>query len=163
MTMQYDVLAKHASISSTLVNFATRLKNFTVTSGTSSLRSSAICDPTVYKSGTYDRLVSSTTVTVTITAHGLTTGDRVFMDFTSGTAVDGVYTVTTLTANTFTVTTAASTATSGNITFYSVILLEVDTYNTIGLPILIPGEGIRCPNGIFVGVGGTVTATIYYG
>jgi hypothetical protein len=161
--MQYDVLAKHVSASSTAINFATRLKNFTVTSGTSSLRNAAICDPTVYKSGTYDRPSADTTVTVTITAHGLTTGDRVFMDFTTGTANDGVYTITKLTANTFTVTTAASTATSGNATFYSVILLEVDTYSTVGLPILIPGEGIRCPNGIYVGLGGSVTATIYYG
>jgi hypothetical protein len=161
--MQYDVLAKHVSASSTAINFATRLKNFTVTSGTSSLRNAAICDPTVYKSGTYDRPAADTTVTVTITAHGLTTGDRVFMDFTTGTANDGVYTITKLTANTFTVTTAASTATSGNATFYSVILLEVDTYSTVGLPILIPGEGIRCPNGIYVGLGGSVTATIYYG
>jgi hypothetical protein len=161
--MQYDVLAKHVSASSTAINFATRLKNFTVTSGTSSLRNAAICDPTVYKSGTYDRPAADTTVTVTITAHGLTTGDRVFMDFTTGTANDGVYTITKLTANTFTVTTAASTATSGNATFYSVILVEVDTYSTVGLPILIPGEGIRCPNGIYVGLGGSVTATIYYG
>ena len=163
MTMQYDVLAKHVSASSTAIDFATRLKNFTVTSGTSSLRNAAICDPTVYKSGTYNRPAADTTVTVTITAHGLTTGDRVFMDFTTGTAIDGVYTITKLTANTFTVTTAASTATSGNVTFYSVILLEVDTYSTVGLPILIPGEGIRCPNGIYVGLGGSVTATIYYG
>jgi hypothetical protein len=85
------------------------------------------------------------------------------MDFTTGTAIDGVYAITKLTANTFTVTTAASTATSGNITFYSVILIEVDTYSTVGLPILIPGEGVYCPNGIYVGLGGSVTATIYYG
>ena len=163
MTMQYDVLSKHASASGTQVNFATRLKNFTVTSGTSSLRNAAICDPTVFKSGTYDRPAASTTVTVTITAHGLTTGDRVFMDFTTGAAIDGVYAITKLTDNTFTVTTAASTIASGNATFYSVILVEVDTYSTVGLPILIPGEGIRCPNGIYVGLGGSVTATIYYG
>jgi hypothetical protein len=31
------------------------------------------------------------------------------------------------------------------------------------LPIKIPGEGIYCPNGIYVGLGTTVTATIYYG
>jgi len=28
---------------------------------------------------------------------------------------------------------------------------------------LIPGEGIYCPNGIFVGCGSTVTATVFYG
>jgi hypothetical protein len=163
MTMQYDVLAKHAHASGTQVSFATRLKNFTVTSGTSSLRNAAICDPTVFKSGTYDRPAADTTVTVTITAHGLITGDRVFMDFTTGTAVDGVYEVAVTNANVFTVTTAASTATSGAITFYSSILLELDTYNIIGLPVLIPGEGIYCKNGMFVGVGGSVTATVFYG
>lgn len=163
MAMQYDVKSKHVTTSSTAVSFATRLKNITVTSGTVSARNIGICDPTVYKSGTYARTSPSTTVTVSITAHGLETGDRVFMDFTSGTAVDGVYTVTKVNDNSFTVTTVASTTTSGNVTFYSEVLMEIDTYNTVGLPILIPGEGIRCPNGIYVGLGSSVTATIYYG
>jgi hypothetical protein len=67
-------------------------------------------------SGTYLRVSPSTTVTVTITAHGLKTGDLVFLDFTSGTGVDGEYTATVIDANTFTVTTVASTTTSGNVT-----------------------------------------------
>ena len=67
-------------------------------------------------SGTYSRTSPSTTLTVTATAHGLTTGNSVYLDFTTGTAVDGVYTVTVTGANTFTVTTAASTTTSGNVT-----------------------------------------------
>jgi hypothetical protein len=66
--------------------------------------------------GTYARTSPSTTVTVTITAHGLKTGDRVFLDFTTGTGVDGEYVVTVTGVNTFTVTTAASTTTSGNVT-----------------------------------------------
>ncbi len=66
--------------------------------------------------GTYSRTSPSTTVTVTITAHGLTTGDSVFLDFTSGTGVDGTYTATVTGLNTFTVTTVASTTTSGNVT-----------------------------------------------
>jgi hypothetical protein len=77
--------------------------------------------------------------------------------------VDGVYAVTKTNANVFTVTTAASTATSGAVTFYSSILLELNTYNIVGLPIKIPGEGILCNNGIFVGVGGSVSATVFYG
>lgn len=68
-------------------------------------------------SGTYARLAASTTVTVTATAHGQIVGNQVNLDFTSGTALDGIYTVVTVAdANTFTVTTAASTATSGNVT-----------------------------------------------
>jgi hypothetical protein len=63
--------------------------------------------------GTYSQ--TGTTVTVTITAHGYITGNRAFLDFTSGTAVDGSYEVTVTDANTFTVQQASRT-TSGNVT-----------------------------------------------
>lgn len=60
---------------------------------------------------------SGTTVTVTATAHGLVVGNNVYADITSGTAVDGSYTVTAVTnANTFTYTAGTSLTTSGNIT-----------------------------------------------
>jgi hypothetical protein len=63
--------------------------------------------------GTYSQ--TGTTVTVTITGHGYLTGQPAFLDFTSGTAVDGVYSVTVTGDNTFTVTQASRT-TSGNVT-----------------------------------------------
>jgi len=55
---------------------------------------------------TYAR--SSATVTVTSTAHGLSTGDTIIADFTSGGATDGWYTITRVDANTFTLTDSAS-------------------------------------------------------
>ena len=64
-------------------------------------------------SGTYSQ--TGTTVTVTATAHGLITGNSAFLDFTSGTAVDGAYEVTVTGVNTFTVQQASRT-TSGNVT-----------------------------------------------
>jgi hypothetical protein len=64
-------------------------------------------------SGTYSQ--TGTTVTVTATAHGLITGNVVYLDITSGTAVDGSYSVTVTGVNTFTVTQASRT-TSGNVT-----------------------------------------------
>ena len=68
-------------------------------------------------SGTYSRTSPSTTLTVTATAHGLIVGNIISLDFTSGTGLDGVYTVVTVAdANTFTITTVASTTTSGNVT-----------------------------------------------
>jgi hypothetical protein len=68
-------------------------------------------------SGTYARTSPSTTLTVTATAHGLIVGSSVNLDFTTGTGLDGIYTVVTVAdANTFTVTTVASTTTSGNVT-----------------------------------------------
>lgn len=70
---------------------------------------------TVTLAGTYSRTL--TTVTVTATAHGLVVGDTVYLDFTTGTAVDGAFVVTTTpTANTFTVTHGTSGSTSGNVT-----------------------------------------------
>jgi hypothetical protein len=88
----------------------------------------------------------------------------VFLDFTTGTARDGTYAVTVTDDDTFTCVDPLVTASaSGNVTAYSSIALEIDTYNTVGLPILIPGEGIFFPNGMFVGCGANVTATVYYG
>ena len=63
--------------------------------------------------GTYSQ--TGTTITVTLTGHGLAAGKQVFLDFTSGTATDGEYTVaTTPTGDTFTVT-ASTATTSGNV------------------------------------------------
>ncbi len=160
MTMQYDVKAIHQSASGTAVSYATRLKGITVTSGTSSIRNMAVADPTVSKSGTYSQ--TTTTITVTITGHGLVNGQRVFLDFTTGTSRDAVFAVTVTDANVFTVTSTTA-STSGNVTMYTTLLLELDTFSTVGLPIRIPGEGIYCPNGVYVGLGNSVTATIYYG
>ena len=54
-----------------------------------------------YKVGTFIR-DGAGTITVTITAHGLRTGDAIFLDFASG-ATDGLFSATRLTDNTFTV------------------------------------------------------------
>lgn len=160
--MQYDVKSRIAKSSGTLVNYRTRLKGVTVTSATVSARNIAIADPTVVKSGTWSR--SGTLVTVTITNNGLTNGDRVFLDVAPGTTMrDGVYDVSNVTQNTFTVTSATSGTANGTADMYTSLYLELDTYNTIGLPVKIPGEGILCENGIFVGLGASVTATIFYG
>jgi hypothetical protein len=158
--MQYDVKAVHQSASGTAVSYATRLKGITVTSGTSSIRNMAVADPTVSKSGTYSQ--TTTTITVTIAGHGLVNGQRVFLDFTTGTSRDAVFAVTVTNANVFTVTSTTA-STSGNVTMYTTLLLELDTFSTVGLPVRIPGEGIYCPNGVYVGLGNSVTATIYYG
>jgi len=161
--MQYDVKSAIAKSTGLLVTQQpVRLKSITVTSGTSSLRNVAVCDPTVVKTGTYSQS-GTTTITCTITAHGFTNGQRVFLDFTTGTSRDAVYEVTVVNANSFTVTAANSVTTSGNVSAYSSIALEIDTFSTVGLPVLIPGEGIYCPNGIFVGCGSSVTATVFYG
>jgi hypothetical protein len=66
-----------------------------------------------FRTGTYSR--SGTTITVTITAHGLSSGAEVQLGFTSGTATSNVYTITVTGVNTFTCADTASGSTSGDV------------------------------------------------
>lgn len=160
--MQTDVRMAYVAGSGLLVTpTPARLKGLTVTSQTSSLRNMAVCDPSTAKSGTYSQ--TGTTITCTIANHGLTNGQRVFIDCTTGTSRDGVYPITYVDANTFTVSPANTVSTSGNVTMYPDMYVEIDTYSTVGLPIKIPGQGVYCKNGLYVGVGASVTALVYYG
>ena len=160
--MQYDVKTYHASASGTAVNYRTRLKQIVLSPATVSLRNFAVADPTVSKSGTWSR--TGTTVTVTINGNGLTNGQRVFLDVAPGTTMrDGMYEVSNVSTNTFTVTSATTGSATGTVTMYTSIYAEFDTYQTVSIPIKIPGEGILCENGIYIGMGPSVTSTIIYG
>jgi hypothetical protein len=57
----------------------------------------------------------TTTIQVTINAHGLSNSAQVTLDFTSGTATDGTYTVTNVAANTFDIITTVPNTTSGTV------------------------------------------------
>lgn len=88
-----------------------------VTSTAHALKSGAFVTITGFTSlsGTYNQ-AGTTTITVTITNHGLAIGSKVLLRFTSGAAQSNIFTVTgTPTANTFTVTATTSATTSGNV------------------------------------------------
>jgi len=160
-TMQYDVKSVHNTVSGVAVGFRTRLKGVLISPSTAVTFNTAFCN-NVSQSGTYN-IPGSTTCTVTIANHGLTTGDRVFLDFTSGSAQDDAYTVTVTSPSAFTVTTASLT-TSGNVTMYAQILAEFDCSNGTAFYTLIPGEGILAQDGIFVGIpSASITTTLFYG
>jgi hypothetical protein len=159
--MQTDVKSTYIKTSALISGVRTRLKSCVVTSGTSSLRNVAACDPATVESGTYSQ--TGTTATISIANHGLTNGQRVFVDFTTGTSRDGMYDITFIDANSFSVTTANSVSTSGNVSVYPDVYMEIDTFSTVGLSVPIPGQGILFPNGIFFGCGPSVTALVYYG
>ena len=160
MGMQYDVKSEHLTTAGVAYSERTRLKGAVMSPSTSAAKN-AIFANNVAQNGTYD-IPGSTVCTITITAHGLSNGARVWVDFTSGTAVDNVYTVANATANSFTVTTASLT-TSGNVSVYSDVLMEVDCFNATAFNVIIPGEGILANNGIYVGVPANVSATVFYG
>ena len=66
------------------------------------------------KTGTYSQ--SGTTVTITITSHGVAIGDVLTIDYTSGSATDGDFVVASVTSDdAFTVTAASSDTNSGNV------------------------------------------------
>ena len=161
MGMQYDVKSYHNTVSGVAVAYRTRLKGVLISPSTSSTFNISFCNNTS-KSGTYD--VPGTTVcTVTIVNHGLSNGDKVYLNFTSGTSSDESYVVSNVTADTFTVTVASAT-TSGNVTMYPQILTEFDCSTGTAFYALIPGEGILAEDGIYVGIpSATVTTTIFYG
>ena len=161
MTMQYDVKSYHNTESGVAFASRTRLKGVLISPSTSVTFNIAICD-NVASTGTYD-VPGTTTCTVTIANHGLSNGDRVFLNFTSGTAQDNTYTVANVATNTFTVTVASAT-TSGNVTLYAKILAEFDCSSGTAFYTLIPGEGILASTGIYVGLpSADVTSTIFYG
>ena len=160
-TMQYDVKSVHNTVSGVAVGFRTRLKGVLISPSTSVTFNTSFCN-NVSQSGTYN-IPGSTTCTVTIANHGLTTGDRVYLDFTTGTAQDDAYTVTVTSPSAFTVTTASLT-TNGNVTMYPEILAEFDCSNGTAFYTLIPGEGILAQDGIFVGIpSASITTTLFYG
>jgi len=160
MAMQYDVKSAHTSASGVAVGYRTRLKGVLMSPSASTTVNSVFAN-NVSVSGTYD-VPGSTVCTVTINNHGLSNGDRVYLNFTSGSAADGPYDVSNVGTNTFTVTVASAT-TNGNVTMYASILVELDCSSATAFYTLIPGEGILATNGIYVGLPASVTSTLFYG
>jgi len=162
MGMQYDVKSFYAASSSLAYNGRNRLKGVVISPSTSTTFNSCVVDTAGALTGTYD-IPNSTTCTVTIANHGLSNGDRVGLNFTSGTGVDDSYTVANVTTDTFTVTTSTLT-TSGNVTMYPNVLVELDCSTGTSFYTLIPGEGILAEGGLFILLPSTaVTMTIFYG
>ncbi len=91
-------------------------------------------------------------MTVTLTSHGLATGDHVTLDFTTGTATDGAYTVTVTDANTFTVTDIASGATSGNVTRQADTFTDTIDIKTLDAEVILESEDYDAPESTMQGM-----------
>jgi predicted phage tail protein len=86
-----------------------------VVTGATTITPSIAVRPATTTAGTYSQ--TTTTITVTSTAHGLLATNLVQLTFTTGTAVSGTYRVVTAATNTFTVTSTTSATTSGNVSW----------------------------------------------
>ena len=83
--------------------------NAAVTKGTGNI---TLINDNAEGTGTYSQ--SGTTITITENSHGLSDSDLVYIDFTSGGASDGSYTISLISANQYSVTSASSGTDSGN-------------------------------------------------
>ncbi len=172
MTMQTDVKQGHLNQSGFFVLGRNRVKGVSFF-GSGSDATLVLFDTTtapVTSSVTYAR--SGTTVTVTKTAHGLSTGDVVGIHFDSNTsqsATDGNYVITVASSSTFTLTdinsgsitsTAASYVSGGG---RWLMTYEIDATDTFSNAPVIPGEGVLAAKGIYALMTNIDSTQIYYG
>jgi len=169
MGFQFDVKQAHINVSGFLVTGRTRVKaiSFTgsATAGYVSLFDTSTAPVTT---ATYGR--SGTTVTISSTGHGLSTGDAIGVDFgagTGGTATNGNYVVTVTNANTFTITDINSgSITAGASMVYAgrwLMTFDVaagDNFNNVSL---IPGDGVVAYNGVYAQLSNLAATNIFYG
>lgn len=157
MTIQTDVKSQHAAVSGLMVSYRTRLKGAVIFPFSGATGYSAFVENTSI-SGTYTR--TTTTATVTAVAHGLSTGQWVYLDWD---LADNPYQVTVTGPNAFTVTVANSDAASGNVVVWNKMLLQADASNATAYTITIPGQGILADQGIRVFLAASIHCTVFYG
>ena len=174
MTMQTGVKQSRLTQTGWIVQGPSRLKGTSLRSNGSAVGRVFLFDTdTTPVTATYGQ--STTTVTITKTAHGLNTGDTVSIgyvpDASQRTATNGTYTITKLTADTFSITdpnsftVTASTAcyyvTGTNRFMYVKGVGAADQYVNFEL---IPGEGIQSKVKMYAFIlGGMQSLIVYYG
>ena len=170
--MQTDVKQGHLNQSGFFVLGRNRVKGISFF-GTGTDGTVVLFDTTsapVTSSVTYTR--SGTTVTVTKTAHGLSTGNVVGIHFDSNTsqsATDGNYVITVASSSTFTltdinsgtITSTAASYVSGNGRW--LMTYEIDSTDTFSNAPIIPGEGVLATQGIYALMTNIDSTQIYYG
>jgi hypothetical protein len=168
MGMQTDVKAGHLNNTGFMLLGRTRLKALSVV-GTATAGTLDVFDTTTAPVTTATYARSGTTVTVTSTAHGLSTGDVrgfAFATASGSSATNGNYTVTRTGANTFTITDINSGTIASTAMAYSTLWLcsyDIGAGDLFGNFALIPGEGILVQNGIYMIMSNVTSANIYYG
>lgn len=176
--MQTDVLTSHLNASGFSYVGRTRIRGI-VAVGTATAGTVNIWDTTTapVTGGTYGR--SGTTVTVSSTSHGLTSGQQVGITFaagTGGTATNGNYTITVVNANSFTITdinsgtitgsagcTYAVAQSYGNSPWVASFDTAAVTAGANVLQLQFPGEGCLCHVGIYCQLSNMTGTTIFYG
>ena len=170
MSMQYDVKQAHLNSSGYLVTYPVRVKGLSYT-GTATAGYVVLFDTSstpVSSSVTYAR--SGTTVTVSKTAHGLTTGTVIGIHFLSNSGVsatDGTYSITRVDANSFTLTDINTGTITSTAAVYAVgkwlMTFEPTATDIFANVPFIPGEGVRVETGVYAEMSNVDSVQIFYG
>ena len=170
MAMQYDVKQAHINSSGYLVKYPVRVKGLSYT-GTATAGYVVLFDTSstpVSSSVTYAR--SGTTVTVTKTSHGLTTGTVIGIHFLSNSGVsatDGTYSITRVDANSFTLTDINTGTITSTAAVYAVgkwlMTFEPTATDIFANVPFIPGEGVRVETGVYAEMSNVDSVQIFYG
>jgi hypothetical protein len=170
MTMQYDVKTAKIQGPGLMYNGRVRLKQGTVLGNGTAGYLDFFDTATAPIAATYGR--SGTTVTVTKTAHGLTTGTRVGIAYVAagGVApVSGNYIITVTGADTFTITdlnsgTIATSTVCNYVANGGRWVLGINTgTNLQPFQLLIPSEGVVCEQGVYASSSNITSTQITYG
>jgi hypothetical protein len=167
--MQTDVVAGTLVESGFIYKQRTRVKGVSIKGDGTNAGLLQIFDTvTTPVTATYAR--TGNVVTVTKNAHGLQTGNTVGISFapgTGGSASDGNYPVTVLTANTFTITDLnGGSITAGAACVYSsrwIMTFRIDAGDAYTNYWLLPGQGILATNGVYLLITDLNAASIFYG
>ena len=165
--MQTDVLSVHTSITCLLVSGRTRVKGLVVT-GSGSAGYFYLWDSlTAPVSVTYARN-SAGVITVTSTAHGLSTGQFVGLVFGAGTggqATTGNYQITKTGTDTYTVQDINAGAITAGATGLQntrwLTSIDMGANQSVAFP--LPAEGILANNGMYATVSNLTGLTVFYG
>ena len=168
MGMQTDVKAGHLNNSGFVVLGRNRIKAVS-TVGSATAGTLDIFDTTTAPvAATYAR--SGTTITVTKSAHGLSTGNVVGIAFATASGSSGTngnYVITVASSSTFTVTDINSgTIAALTVAAYASLWIasyDVGATDVFGNFALIPGEGVLVKNGIYLSMSNILSANVYYG
>jgi len=166
---QTPVKQAHLNASGFMVLGRNRVKAISFT-GSATAGYVSLFDTTVapVTTATYGR--SGTTITVTLSAHGLTTGQTIGVDFaagTGGTATNGNYLVTVTNSSTFTLTDINSgSITAGAAMVFSskwLMTYDVAASDSFNNSPFIPDDGVIATDGIYAQMSNVVACNIYYG
>ena len=168
MGMQTDVKSGHLNNSGFAVLGRNRLKAVSMV-GTATAGTLDIFDTTTAPvAATYAR--TAAVITVTKSAHGLSTGNVVGIAFATASGSSGTngnYVITVASSSTFTVTDINSgTIAASTVAAYASLWLasyDVGATDVFGNFALIPGEGVLVKNGIYLSMSNITSANIYYG